>query len=291
MTDPAHPGPGGRIPVSFAIVGVQKAATSTLHTMLVKHRHIARARAKELHFFDDERLDWSAPDYSAYAAERTTPEQRIAGDATPSYLLWPDALTRMHRYDPAMRLVASFRDPIERAFSQWSMERKRLADWPTFSEAIDRFGDLSLLDGFPAGRTSREVRRTTMVARGLYGRQLERGLGVFPREQWLLVPFRTFVTSPGRVLDELVGFLGIGAWNRYPTLRTNPTPRDQVGPAPTAADMERLVEVYADDLALFARLSGLDVDDWPTARIAAGTLAPADLAAELARKVGLVPED
>ncbi len=280
-----------RLPISFAIVGVQKAATSTMHTMLVRHRHVARARAKELHFFDDERLDWSAPDYSAYAADRTTPGQRIAGDATPSYLLWPAALERMHRYDPGMRLVASFRDPIERAFSQWSMERKRLADWPAFHEAIERFGDLSVLDGFPAGKTSREVRRTTMVARGLYGRQLERGLGVFPREQWLLVSFRSFVTSPGSVLDSLVDFLGIGAWNRYPSLRSNPTPRDQAGPAPTAADMERLVEVYADDLALFSRLSGIDVSDWPTTRIAAGTLAPGDLAADLARKVGLAEED
>jgi hypothetical protein len=280
-----------RLPISFAIVGAQKAATSTMHTMLVRHRHIARTRAKELHFFDDERLDWSAPDYSSYAAERATPEQRIAGDATPSYLLWPDALQRMHRYNPSMRLVASFRDPIERAFSQWSMERKRLEDWPTFSVAIDRFGDLSLLDGFPAGKTSREVRRTTMVARGLYGRQLERGLAVFPRDQWLLVSFRSFVTSPESVLDALADHLGIGPWNRYPKLRTNPTPRDQVGPAPSAADMERLVEVYADDLVLFSRLSGIDVSEWPTTRIAAGALAPGDLAAELARKVGLVPED
>ena len=114
---------------------------------------------------------------------------------------------------------------------------------------------------------------------------------MFPREQWLLVPFRSFVSTPRAVLDELAAFLGIGPWHRYPSLRANPTPRDQAGPAPTAADMERLVEVYAEDLAHFARLSGLDISDWPTTRIAAGTLAPADLAAELARKVGLAAED
>jgi hypothetical protein len=55
--------------------------------------------------------------------------------------------------------------------------------------------------------------------------------------------------------------------------------------------MLRLTDIYADDLELFASLSGFDVSDWPTARIAAGTLDPADLAAELARKVGLLPED
>ena len=279
------------LPISFAIVGVQKAATSTLHSMLVRHRHIARGDAKELHFFDDERLDWSAPDYSHYGVRRTTRGQRVAGDATPSYIWWPHALDRMHRYNPDMRLVASFRDPIERAFSQWSMERKRQPSYPSFGRSIELFGDLSLMHGLPAGKTSREMRRTAMVVRGLYGAQLRRGLSVFDRAQWQLIPFRRFVADPRSVLDDLATFLELGAWNTYPRLRENPTPRDHVGAPPTAEDMSRLTEVYADDLYEFARLSGFDVADWPTMQIAAGTLSPAELAAELARKVGLVPED
>jgi Sulfotransferase family len=279
------------LPISFAIVGVQKAATSTLHSMLVRHRHIARGDAKELHFFDDERLDWAAPDYTRYHVRRTHAAQRIAGDATPSYIWWPGALSRMHAYNPDMRLVASFRDPIERAFSQWSMERKRQPSYPGFSRSIEIFGDLSLLGGFPPGKTSREVRRAAMVVRGLYGEQLRRGLAVYDRSQWLLLPFRRFVAEPESVLDDIAGFLDIGEWHNYPLQRENPTPRDQAGPPPTADDMLRLTDVYADDLALFASLSGIDVSSWPTTRIAAGTLAPADLAADLARKVGLLRED
>jgi hypothetical protein len=287
----APPTSDEHLPISFAIVGVQKAATSTLHSMLVRHRHIARGHAKELHFFDDERLDWSAPDYSRYRVRRTNPGQLLAGDATPSYIFWPHALERMHRYNSSMRLIASFRDPIERAFSQWSMERKRKPSYPGFSESIRMFGDLSLLQGLPPDKTSREMRRAAMVVRGLYGAQLRRGLTVFDRSQWLLLPFRRLVAQPDAVLDDIAAYLGIGAWRRYPPLRTNPTPRDQAGPPPTADDMLRLTDIYADDLGLFASLSGFDVSDWPTARIAAGTLDPADLAAELARKVGLLPED
>lgn len=293
MTSEPQPGdqPGDQLPISFAIVGVQKAATSTLHSMLVRHRHIARGDAKELHFFDDERLDWSAPDYGHYGVPRTDLGQLMAGDATPSYIWWPHALERMHRYNPDMRLIATFRDPIERAFSQWSMERKRQPSYPSFSRSIELFGDLSLIRGLPPGKTSREMRRAAMVVRGLYGEQLRRGLSVYGRSQWHLVPFRRFVAEPHAVLDDLAAFLGIGEWHQYPNQRENPTPRDQVGPPPTADDMLRLTEVYADDLAEFARLSGFDVTDWPTARIADGTLDAADLAADLARKVGLVPED
>jgi len=281
----------GVLPVSFAIVGVQKAATSTLHSMLVRHRHIARGDAKELHFFDDERLDWSAPDYSHYGVRRTAAGQRIAGDATPSYIWWPEALERMHRYNPDMSLIATFRDPIERAFSQWSMERKRQPSYPSFSRSIQIFGDLSLMHGLPPGKTSREMRRAAMVVRGLYGAQLRRGLSIYDRSQWHLVPFRRFVTEPHDVLDDLATFLGIGPWHAYPKQRENPTPRDQVGAPPTADDMSRLAEFYAGDLADFATLSGFDVSDWPTSRLAAGTLSPADLAADLARKVGLLRED
>jgi len=285
------PGTARALPISFAIVGVQKAATSTLHSMLVRHRHIARGQAKELHFFDDERLDWSAPDYSHYVVPRTHESQRVAGDATPSYIWWPGALERMHRYNAEIRLIATFRDPIERAFSQWSMERKRQPSYPTFSRSIETFGDLSLLRGLPRGKTSREMRRAAMVVRGLYGEQLRRGLSVYDRSQWLLVPFGRFVAQPQEVLDDIATFLGIGEWHQYPLQRKNPTPRDQAGPPPSADDMLRLTEVYADDLEEFAGLSGFDVSDWPTARIAAGTLDPGELALELARKVGLVPED
>ena len=279
------------LPISFGIVGVQKAATSTLHQMLVRHRHIARGDAKELHFFDDERLDWSSPDYRHYGVRRPAPGARIAGDPTPSVIRGPHALERLHRYNPDVKLIATFRDPIERAFSQWSMERKRQPSYPSFSRSIQIFGDLSLMHGLPTGKTSREMRRAAMVVRGLYGAQLRRGLSIYDRSQWHLVPFRRFVTQPHDVLDDLADFLGIGPWHTYPTQRENPTPRDQVGAPPTADDMSRLAAVYADDLAEFATLSGFDVSDWPTSRIAAGTLSPADLAADLARKVGLLPED
>ena len=40
------------IPISFALVGVQKAATSTIAFYLLRHRHVSRGERKERHFFD-----------------------------------------------------------------------------------------------------------------------------------------------------------------------------------------------------------------------------------------------
>lgn len=280
-----------QLKVNFAIVGVQKAATSTLHTMLTAHPEIAHGTRKELHYFDDERLDWRNPDYRRLFAPRRDPREHALGDATPSYLWWPGALERMHHYRPSMRLIATFRDPIERAFSQWSMESKRRETYPTFSDAIIQLGDLSVMQTFPPGLMPTDLRQRAMVVRGLYGAQLRRGLAIFDRSQWLLLPFRRVVGEHQVVLDEIADHIGVSPWRVHPPLRTNPTPRDQAGPPPTAYDMLRLTEIYADDLRDFSELSGIDVSDWPTARVARGVLDPAELANTLARKVGLASAD
>ena len=49
--------------------------------------------------------------------------------------------------------------------------------------------------------------------------------------------------------------------------------------------MSRLAELYAADLALFERLSGLDTSAWPTRLVIDGALDPAELAARFATKV------
>jgi sulfotransferase family protein len=295
---PERPEEAGRIPITASIVGVQKAATSTMHTMLTRHRLVAPtvpndpARAdrrwhfagKELHFFDDEERDWSAPDYSHYCGTKVEEQQELAIDATPSYIMWPGALARMRAYNGGMKLVASFRDPIERAFSQWSMGRKQKNAYPEFSQAIEEYDDESMLDRLPPGAGRWTVHRKSMVIRGLYGAQLERGLAQFDRSQWLMLNFSEWVRDYTGALDRITDFLGIHRFRKYPPLRLNPTPERHEGTPPSAADIEKLVVRYTDDLALFEKLSGFDVSAWPTRRIATGEMAAADLASKFARK-------
>ncbi len=126
------------------------------------------------------------------------------GDATPAYLWWPRALERMRDYNPDTRLVVVLRDPIERAFSQWRMQRERSArkvargvgtlaeDWPV---VVEQFLDLPLpAEVTPGGfKGSRSI-----FSRGLYGEQLARGVGVFAdgRTGWCWSSGRCSPTSP-----------------------------------------------------------------------------------------------
>lgn len=288
------------LPVSIILGGVQKGASGTLHALLVRHRHVARHGVKERHFFDDDSLDWSAPDYSAYG---TVPREDQAGlarraiDSTPSYFFWPGAMERIAAYDahlaatggPEVQLVLCFRDPIERAFSQWTMLTDKLdakREYPGFGELI-RMRTPGVHE-VPEGWSKRDARQYSVVSRGLYGAQLRRALEHLPRERMLLMRFDDVVADPAAALDSMTDFLGLHRFGREidPRPRNSHERRLDAAP-PTGEDLRLLADTYADDLHVFTRLSGLDTSGWATSRILADQLDPAELADRLARKAGL----
>jgi hypothetical protein len=195
----------------------------------------------------------------------------------------------MHRYNPDMRLIASFRDPIERAFSQWQMDYARTKRFPQFAQAIVEDTFETVPDRIPDDWRPGELRRRALVTRGLYGAQLERAFETYPdRNQWLLLDFVDVVTDRDTLLAKLIDFLGLAPFVDPPGPQAkNASPAVDAKP-PTADDMMRMAERFAPDLPLFEKLSGIDTGRWATSRILAGTLDPAELAEKLGRKAGLL---
>lgn len=300
MSPEASPPDQPFLPVSIILGGVQKGASGTLHALLVRHRHVARHGVKERHFFDDDSVDWSAPDYSTYGTVPREDQQELARraiDSTPSYFFWPGAMERIAAYDahlaasggPPVQLVLCFRDPIERAFSQWTMLTDKLdakREYPGFGELI-RMRTPGVHE-VPPGWSKRDARQYSVVSRGLYGAQLRRALEHLPRERMLLMRFDDVVVDPGAALDTMTDFLGLHRFGRDidPRPRNSHQRRLDAAP-PTGEDLRLLADTYADDLLVFTRLSGLDTSGWATSRILADELDPADLADRLARKAGL----
>jgi hypothetical protein len=273
------------VPISFAIVGVQKAATTSLYRMLLRHPRIVGGSQKELRFFIEPR-DWADPDYATYRRPLKRPVPgALAGDATPAYLFWPHAMERMRAYRPDLRLMACFRDPIERAFSHWAMERHRHDGFPDLPTAIEQFGR----DPLPESVDERDpspVLRRSLFSRGLYGAQLERALGLFPVERWELYEFRELLGGHERSLDRATDLLELPRFETYPSLdHRMATSPGITSDRPTVAAVAGLVERYADDLVLFERLSGLDTSSWPTRQVIDGALAVEDLHAKLCAKL------
>lgn len=279
---------------TFSIVGVQKAGTSTLSSLLDAHVNVARAPRKELRYFDDDSVDWESTDHAAYGVPRRRRVHRHLGDASPRYLVWPHALERMHAYDPGMRLIALFRDPIDRLFSHWVMTRSREGsagpDWPEFiAWRPDRF-PTEIPDelGGPEGR--RRFRLANGVVRGYYGSQLRRGFEVFDQEQWLLMDFASFLADHERHLDAATDHLELSRFTAHPPLKHLMAGTGSVsGTPPTGDDLRVLADALAAEVEEYARLSGLPVGHWTTHRLLAGTLDADEQAARYAAKAGLTP--
>lgn len=246
--------------LGLAIAGVQKGGTTSLFGYLRRHPALLAPEVKETHFFDDEAVDWSAPDYARLLAlyPPAAPD-RILIDATPVYSFWPNALERLKAHNPALRLICIFRDPIDRAWSQWRMSRARGWDTLGFSAAI-REGRRRVAMDTPAP----SLKVHSYVERGLYAQQLRRALTLFSREQMLLLLSDALSTDPAAVLSEVATFIGIPPFPPGPPQRAHVTEPD--GEQMSAADEAWLRRLFRDEVAAFATLSGLDVSHWRTMR-------------------------
>lgn len=241
--------------VGFLVAGVQKGGTTALYDYLAEHPALNLSMEKEPHFFDDDRgVDWSDPDYALYdAAFMDRPGLR--GEATPIYLYWPTCLERIARYNPAMRLILLFRDPVERAWSHWRMEHARGWETEPFGWCI-REGRARVDD--PAAPGCHRV--FSYVERGFYAAQLERTWARFPIEQVLCLRSQDLENDPDGTLALICAFLGIESFGPPRRPRRANVGADAGGMS--TADREHLAALYADETTRFGRFSGLDVSGW-----------------------------
>ncbi|WP_442678977.1 sulfotransferase family protein [Sphingomonas sp. ASY06-1R] len=193
--------------VSFLVGGVQKSGTTALFDYLAELPSLELPTIKEAHFFDDEEaVDWRAPNYGAYHRLFSDPA-RLWGEATPIYLYWPNALERIHAYNPAMKLIFIFRDPVQRAWSHWKMEYARGKETEPFGWCI-REGRARMASAEPYPGFHRVF---SYVERGFYGRQLARAFSLFPRDQILLLSSSELDRDPTAVIRAICNFLEIPA--------------------------------------------------------------------------------
>lgn len=238
--------------IRFLVAGVQKGGTTALFDYLSEHPDLCLPACKEAHFFDDETgVDWAAPDYGPYHAlfDGCRPGA-LRGEATPIYLYWPGCLERIAAYNPGMRFVLVFRDPVERAWSHWRMETARGAETEPFAWCIRQ--GRARVEAAPGGAH----RVHSYVERGFYGAQLARLFALFPRDQVLALRSADLKADPERILRQVCDFL-----HAAPLTPVRPrlshvgrdAPRSQT---PSVEDRTLLSQIYNNDQTLFTDLTG-----------------------------------
>lgn len=250
-------------PISVFVCGVQKGGTTSLFAYFCEHSALSAPSRKELHFFDDETHDWSSSDHSVLDAFFSTNDgDRLRFDITPIYGFWPPSMGRIRTYNPFARLIFLFRDPFDRAWSQWCMEYARGHEKLLFSEAI-REGRRRMINSPPLGPDRRVY---SYVERGFYTQQVRRALEHFPREQVLFLRSQDLLDRHPAALARIAEFLDIPPFPETGPKREHPRPDIQLPSSATHEDLAYFAELVRDDVCTFAQLTGLDVTDWSTMR-------------------------
>jgi hypothetical protein len=240
--------------LDFILAGAQKSGTTALHYFLAKHPNITMGDQQEIHFFDDEAMFVAQVDYEQlHKHYPLLLPSTIAGDCTPSYIYHEPASERIRNYNPKIKLLILLRNPVERAFAHWNMQRFKGREPLDFFDAVRE--EKTRIAGAPAD----QARRFAYVDRGFYAGQLIRLFKFFPREQVKVVKFEEFRENQPDTLTSVFSFLGC------PPLRRIRNKDRNIVPYQRAMNWEERVFLYnlfAEDIAKLERMLGWNCSDW-----------------------------
>ena len=206
---------GGRLP-DFLLLGAPKAGTTALHAALARHPELFLSEVKEPKYYlcgdspppaytgpgdahSNREWIWQRQRYLDLFAPAG--EEQLAGESTPFYLYHRDARRRIAEDLPQAKLVAVLRDPVDRLYSNWMH---------LWADGLEPCSDV-------VEACAREATRIDAGwapfwhyrALGMYGRQVADLFEHFPREQVLLLRYRSLVDDPRTALNRVCRFLGV----------------------------------------------------------------------------------
>jgi Sulfotransferase domain len=218
LAEPAAVVQTARFVPNVFILGAAKCATTAIHTLLARLSGTCMSEPKEPFFFECEferGLDFYRSKYFGHWRG-----EAVVGEARHRNLYLPYVASRIHAVNPEARLIASLRNPIERAYSHWWHWTSRGKETASFGEAIA--SELDLLEAGEPRWDEPSIRAycaalgsdgkgpgSTYVASGHYAEQLERYLRLFPREHLLVLRYEDLARSPGEVESALADFVGL----------------------------------------------------------------------------------
>ncbi|MFM9986430.1 MAG: sulfotransferase family protein [Flavobacteriales bacterium] len=190
------------------IVGTPKAGTTALYEYLRNSKDVFLPSIKETNYFahseiSKQRLYYNAPIvdsrpvYDELYASAT--HQKWLVDASVSYLYYEPAATRIFEYNPEARIIIILRNPAERAYSHYLMDKRLGFIKSDFAVILNR----------KQRDHQTDVAYQQFVSLGFYHDQVKRYMDIFPHNQ-IRIFFHHEVKSNRKAwLNEVCQFLDI----------------------------------------------------------------------------------
>ena len=185
-------------------VGTQKAGTSTLFDILRQHPDIYLPSEKEAHYFYSDKNYCKGVEWYKNTYYSEWKGQRIIGDFTPEYMYWPNVPERIRAtLGVDVKFVFILRHPVDRAYSQYLMTKKRGVENMEFLDALGEEQKRIELGLF-------ERNHFGYFSRSRYLDQIRRFMECFPRENMFFIVFETEIREHIEVtIAELLKFVGL----------------------------------------------------------------------------------
>jgi hypothetical protein len=210
----------------FLVIGVVKGGTTSIFKYISQHPQVAPGIAKEVKYFKNN--NYAKHDLNWYRSHfplnrQITKDMRITGEASPQYFHNPEAPSRVHQVMPNAKLIVLLRNPVDRAYSHYSMNKRNLKQkrgvevQAEFKKVVEE--EMDLLSRFrppapPSENTHSYTKENSAIGRkcfhlasGIYINSLHRWLSFFAKENFLVLKSEDLFENPELITDQVYQFL------------------------------------------------------------------------------------
>lgn len=198
---------------NFIIIGTARSGSTSLYYNICKHPCVLSAAYDELGFFDSNfhlGLNWYRslfPTIFSKWVVKLLHKKSITGEDTPFYIWSPIVAKRILKILPNVKLIIIFRNPVDRAYSNYHLGVRAGTENQSFEDAIK--DELKRLKEPITSKDdiSKFTIPSSYVVKGFYAEQLEIWFKLFERKQIFITSTEIFESKPQETLNKIHNFL------------------------------------------------------------------------------------
>jgi hypothetical protein len=195
--------------LDFLVVGAQKCATSWLYYCLQDHPeiHVPSKKREDIYIggslYEERGADW----FANWVGDPK--DGKTVGDISVDYLVDPRSPKAIEEYASDVQIVASLREPTERAISAyyWNLRRGNVHELELnrgMRRVLDHASEVH-----PTSRYDSEAYYRNILLRGFYHTQVKRYIDQFGKDNVLLIPFSEIKRNGPGIVQKLYRFIGV----------------------------------------------------------------------------------
>ncbi len=200
-----------RVLPDFIIIGTVRSGSTSLYYNICEHPSVLSADYDEIGFFDSNfhlGIEWYRSMFPTKKEMENVKKETgfaITGEDTPFYFWKKEAAERIYDMNQNSKILSIFRNPVDRAYSNYNISVIAKTENLTFEDAIDEEIDFLSKHSF---RESVD-RRRSYLAKGIYEEQIKIWMEIFSKKQIHLLSTEDMSNNPQNTLQDIFKFLDI----------------------------------------------------------------------------------